>query len=341
VSVNDQRAAREILSRARPLIERLEDDSRHQEDRAADLIDIWAVIENALRALAGGSALSGQNLVAAVRQRNLITIDQAHAAIEVEDVARRMTSPQASPTSAELDSVRHAFARIEHALLAIDEGAPQLADTTDFATVRRSTDLPLPDEPASGPRHPKRGMPGWAIAAAVLAVIVLAAVVVLIARPGWFSIGASGDLSAGMSAYHEGRLALAHDNFEEAARHDPDEAEPHLWLGRIARDQHEDVTAAREFSIADNLEPDNPLVHREIAAFHLARGRLDPARERYVKALQLDPTDPVSLGWLACTLHRLGREGEARSFAQRAGVGVWSNCLTTPVAPPGMTSAPR
>jgi len=178
-------------------------------------------------------------------------------------------------------------------------------------------------------------MPPVAILGAVLAVIAALAVLAVVVRPGWFSLGGTPrDIERGVAAYREGRLAAARSAFEEAARENPSMALPHMWLGRVARDERDDLAAAREFSIADRLEPENAAVHREIGAFHLARGRLQPAAERFVTAVRLDPDDQASQGWLACTLHRQGRTDVAANFARRAGAGPWSACLSSPPGVP-------
>src|ERR687889_2641183 len=72
----NHRTAVAALDAARPLITRL-DVGRHPEDVAADVIESWQSVETALRALLGGSALTGQALVGDVRQRGLL--DYRHA----------------------------------------------------------------------------------------------------------------------------------------------------------------------------------------------------------------------------------------------------------------------
>jgi hypothetical protein len=65
----------------------------------------------------------------------------------------------------------------------------------------------------------------------------------------------------------------------------------------------------------------------------LAEGNPELARRFYVRALEIDPTDRLSQGFLACALHRLGRFDDASRFVQRAGPGEWSPCLSTPAMP--------
>jgi tetratricopeptide (TPR) repeat protein len=340
VSAANQRAAREALAPARSLADRLGNSDRDPEDQAADLIELWAATQNALRALAGGSAMTGGQLVTVLRQQNLITIDQAHAAIEIKDARDRTAERTGAPDPADISTARTAFDRLERGFLALEMGAPQLADTTDFASMGTPKDVRLPDEPTASRR---RGLPAGVILGAIIALLLGLAVAAFVLRPEWFGAGGTpADVERGIAAYREGRLAAARAAFEEAAREHPRLALPHIWIGRVARDERDDLSAARAFSRAENLEPENALVHREIAAFHLARGRLQPAEQRYIRAVQLDPEDRVAQGWLACTLHRQGKFDVAQRFAQRAGTGPWSTCLASPpgAAPGAVPAAP-
>src|SRR5690606_24605389 len=126
----------------------------------------------------------------------------------------------------------------------------------------------------------RRGPAPGVILGAVIAFLLGLGVITAVLRPDWFGFGGvPRDVDRGISAYREGRLAAARSAFEEAARENPNLALPHIWLGRVARDEGDDLSAARAFSRADKLEPENPLVHREIGSFHLARGRLQQAAE--------------------------------------------------------------
>ncbi|HUF31533.1 MAG TPA: hypothetical protein VMM77_12850 [Gemmatimonadaceae bacterium] len=340
MSAADQRAARETIASGRPLVDRLGHADRDPEDQAADLIELWSVTQTALRALAGGSSLSGRDLVTTLRQRNLITIDQAHAAIALKDARDRAAELPSGPEELDVETARSAFAKLEHGFLALEMGAPQLADTTDFVSLDTPKNVPLPDQPTGRRVEGRRSKA--VIIGALLATVIAAVVLAAVLRPDWFSIGGtSRDVERGVAAYREGRLAAARSAFEEAARSNPNLALPHVWLGRVARDERDDLSAARHFSRAEQLEPENALVHREIGGFHLARGRLQPAADRYVRAVQLNPDDRVSQGWLACAMHRQGRVDVARSFAQRAGSGPWTTCLASSPGTGAPATIPR
>jgi Flp pilus assembly protein TadD len=63
-------------------------------------------------------------------------------------------------------------------------------------------------------------------------------------------------------------------------------------------------------------------------------GNYELSRRFFVRALQANPEDKASMGYLGCALSRLNRFDEAQKFISRAGPGSWSTCLT-PVPPPG------
>ena len=122
------RSALGALDAARPSIASL-DRARHPEENAADVIEAWAAVESALRALAGGSTLSGQALISTVRQRNLIPIDTAHALLEFLAVRERVDRADYHPTDADLAAVREGYRMLEGALAEEDTRALTAAAT--------------------------------------------------------------------------------------------------------------------------------------------------------------------------------------------------------------------
>ena len=89
----DQQSALAALRSVEPILTKL-DRSREPEDRAADILELWQGTETSLRALMGGSALSGQGLIRELRQRELISLGQAYALLEflgARDRANRTT----------------------------------------------------------------------------------------------------------------------------------------------------------------------------------------------------------------------------------------------------------
>ena len=74
----DREGARAALHQGRAAYARL-DQIRGPEDAAADIVEIWGSAESAMRAMLGGSILSGQALVHELRQRGMLNLEQANA----------------------------------------------------------------------------------------------------------------------------------------------------------------------------------------------------------------------------------------------------------------------
>lgn len=320
----NRRAALAALAAARPTIARL-DANRHPEEVAADLIEAWTSIETALRSLVGGSVLSGQPLIRELRGREIISLDQAHALLEFLAVRERVQRTDYRPRTDDITVAREAFAKLEQGLTEMDTpvATSPVASTTPVSDAR--VDDGLPPIPAD-PRRKKLLLFGG-IGAAVLLLLVA---VLLLADP--FGMSASSRIDRGRQLYANGRTAEAQREFSAAAEKDPDNPLPHVYLGRIAREERDWGTAARELQRAAELDPRNALVQRELGALFFARGQWDAARRRYVEAIKLNNTDRVSMGYLGCSLIRLGRMQEGMSWVSRAGQGDWTRCV--PQGPP-------
>ncbi|HEU4747273.1 MAG TPA: tetratricopeptide repeat protein [Gemmatimonadaceae bacterium] len=103
------------LNGVRPVLSHF-DNPRSAEDLAADIIDLWTGVESSLRALVGGSALSGQALIRAARQSELITIEQAHALLEFLAARDRSNRTTYTPTQADGEAAVEGFKALESAL---------------------------------------------------------------------------------------------------------------------------------------------------------------------------------------------------------------------------------
>lgn len=352
---SNQRSALAALSTARPLVARL-DLARDPEEVAADLIEVWPALETALRSLVGGSALSEQALIHELRQRELISLQQAHVLVEMLAVYERVQRTDYRPSESDISTARQAYQALEEALRAEEPvasstyappaagsatPAPASTADTDSAAAPASTRAPL--------RVPAWVRGPWAIiVAAVCIVLVLAALGSYLYLAHF---GVQGDIRAGMQAYAAGEPVVAKLAFTKAEQAHPELLVPHLYLGRIARDEGDFGLAGTELTKAAELEPNNAVVQRELGAFFLARGAqyekmgrvdlaltdYDAARNRYVSAVTLDGTDRSAQGYLGCALIQLGRIDEGQRWIARAGQGGWTACApntqTTP--PPG------
>ena len=322
------RQAQAALDAARPAIARL-DRSRHAEELAADLIEAWAGVETALRALLGGSPLAGRALIHETRSRQLITFDQANALVEFQAARDRSEATSYHPTDADINAAREGFLKLEASLLMPEQPGPGPVPTPGESMSTkglRTTPLGTPQPvPLPSERKP------WVIPAIALVVLVL------VGAGAWLLMNrrSESDLERGVQYWQRGQRELAVSEFSRAARENPKRALPHVYLSRMAREVGNLTLAGQEANLAVQAEPNNPVALREMASYLLTAGNLELARRFYVRALQADPGDRMSMGFLGCTLIRLGRTDEGMRWMNRAGQGSWSQCASQ--VPPGMT----
>jgi len=367
------RGAQHALEAVRPAVERLSS-SRSSQDNASDVTAICAGVELALGALLGRTDLSGQALVRETRQREAISLEQAHAALELFAVRDRLGA-SGQVDSADLDVAREAYGALvrgfETPPVAGADGTtttPTAAMAPPGATTPVSTTGALPpptsaaapSAPPATPAGPGGPLGGAAVGGAGEAphdappdrapVIAVVVVVLLVLLGIYYLVAghhAPSALDAGIAAYTAGQRDSAHAFFTRAAAADPRNALPHLYLGRMAREDADYTTAGKELRAAVQLDPTGAAAQRELGAFFLARGGsfaaqsrpdlasqdYDAARRAYVRAIQVNAVDSASEGYLACALARLGRADEAATWLRRAGPGPWSTCAASPAAP--------
>jgi tetratricopeptide (TPR) repeat protein len=327
------RSAQAAIDGARSAVERL-DEARHAEENAADLIDAWEGAQSALRSLVGVATVSDNALIREARARNLIELDEAHSLVEFGAAADRARDATYTPNAGDLSAARAGFQLLESAL-----GRAPLVSSRPAAPRPGSSQVPPAVEnpvavvPPAGSRRSNWLARGVVIAAGIVVVAVVAYYVIELELR-------NGHTQRGVAAYTRGDRATAKQEFTALANQDSKAALPHVYLGRIARDEGDPVTAGRELNTAIALEPSNELALREMGAHLFALGNLDLARRFYVRAVTIDPTDRTALGYLACTLARLGRVEEGQRFALRAGTGDWSACVDAAQPAPGATRLP-
>ena len=115
MSPQNSQAALAALNGARPVLAHFET-SRSAEDLAADIIDLWAGVESSLQSLVGNSSLTGQQLVRAARQAELITLEQAHSLLEFLAARDRANRTSYKPTQADGEAAVDGYKALETAL---------------------------------------------------------------------------------------------------------------------------------------------------------------------------------------------------------------------------------
>lgn len=394
MSPQSSQAALAALNGVRPVLTHFET-PRTAEDLAADIIDLWTGVESSLQALVGNASLTGQQLIRAARQAELITIEQAHALLEFLAARDRANRTSYKPTQADGDAALEGFRALESGLT----GNPPVKRASPSSPMQavytpRGTHTTRPPQPASPyappsagpggyrqpPTYPTRKMSGpptieqpppgsftppggsahsgggglgrsnveHALAAAErrrwpkvsMPVLVGAAVVLLFIVGVYFAFrgGSSGDgLTAGIDAMKNGQRERARGEFVKAVKEDPNAATPHVFLARLAREEGDLASARAQLDTALRLEPRNAIALREMGLILFASRQYDLARRFFVRAVQANPQDRASQGYLGCALMRLNRAQEGTKFINNAGNGPWTACLqplTTATPPP-------
>jgi tetratricopeptide (TPR) repeat protein len=336
MTAGSQRAALDAVHAARPIVARLST-ARDKEDLAADIIEAWAAVETGLRSLVGGSSLAGQALIRELRQRNFLSLDQANALAEFNAARERAGRVDYAPTDGDISAAREAFLKLESGLM----GEPSAAAPVVAAAAASAVSQPVSHADALT-AHPARGSrPAWMMPALGVAALL---VVVAIA---WFALagrtGSNAAFDQGVQAYKEGRREAAEASFRKAATDVPTDPMPHVYLARMERERGNLGNANVEAVNAVRLGPSNATALRELASTLFAAQQFDDARKFYIRALQVDPNDKLSQGFMGCALIRLGRIDEGQRWITRAGPGAWSACtpITVPSQAVPMTGAPR
>jgi len=325
------------LADIRPVVTRI-DTPRSAEDLAADLIEIWSGLETVLRRMLGGSSLSGQALVREVRQREMITLTQAHALLEFLAARERCDNVSYKPTPADVASAKDAFAQLDTAMgvpgrdaasagaASAMAGAP--AAGTGYSSAQRAAAQPpepaiIPPAPGLKPlmRDRAAGLPTWGWAAIGVVALAFAGVAAYMAMQN-----RGDDMDKAVRMMADGRREAARGEFTRIARENPQLAAPHVFLARIARDEGDLAAARRELDTAIRLEPESAVAQREMGTLLLSQGQYELARSFFIRAVRLNPVDSAAQGLLGCSLIRLGRRDEGMRFISRAGPGSWSAC---------------
>ena len=162
MSPPNSQAALTALNGVRPVLTHFET-PRNAEDLAADIIDLWTGTETSLHALVGNSSLSGQQLVRAARQAELITLDQAHSLLEFLAARDRANRTSYKPTQADGDAALEGFRALESAATGkapvkrATPSSPLQAVYTPRSSQQQRVSSPPPQPPPSPYAPPSAG----------------------------------------------------------------------------------------------------------------------------------------------------------------------------------------
>jgi tetratricopeptide (TPR) repeat protein len=342
------------LNGVRPVLAHF-DKPRSAEDLAADIIDLWTGAETALQALVGNPSLSGQQLIRAARQAELITLDQAHSLLEFLAARDRANRTSYKPTQADGDAAVDGFKALESSLTG---GAPPSASRAAAAAAtaapappvyapRQSRPAPPPPPRPAAPQQPAspyappsagggyRQPPAYAGRAA--------AGPPTIEMPGAFmSEGPTGSTPAGGGI---GRSHVEHALAAAESRSRFPRLSTPVWIaiaaviilgvggylffargssgdslnaGIDAMKNGQNERARGEFAKAVKDDPNAPTPHVFLARLARTEGDLATARAQLDTALRLDPKNATALREMGLVLFGSRQYDLARRFFVRA-----------------------
>lgn len=360
----DRTAAQAALNEGRGVYGRL-DQIRGPEDAAADILDLWGAAESAMRAMLGGSTLSGQPLVRELRQRGTINLEQANALASFWDARARVDDVGYKPTLTDVGYARVGYNELTHALADTSSGnsgnsgaaagagaaaaaastfsAPQSAPVIPPAARAQPATTALPSA-AERPtayrrRRTVRGMPP--IPLLVGGLLLLAVIIAAVAYLTNGSSAYANEMDTAAQLLSTGRQESARAAFNKIAREHPDQSKPHVFLARFARQDGDPSTARQELETAIRLDPTDELAQREMGLLLLSENDPQLALRFFVRAVKLAPLDSAAQGYAGCSLLRLNRIEEGQRFLSRAGPGTWSSCTAVPPPVTAPAPAPR
>ncbi len=352
----NQQSAMAALRGVEPIAARL-DKSRDGEDRAADILELWQGTETSLRALMGGSSLTGQGLIRELRQKELISLGQAYALLEFLGARDRANRTSYKATDNDVVVAREGFRQLEAGLSqAVNEPAAAPITPPAYAPATPDYSRPnaaaAPSAPLAGsamrstpPPPPSYNPPPAAAGAAAEPTytdkpsrippnlwFIVAIIVLVVAAIGGYMVFAKrsspeSSMNEAVAALQAGRREAAKGQFTEIARNNPNLATPHVFLSRLAREDGDLGTARAQLDSAIRIDPKNAIALREMGLMLFSAGNYEVARRFFIRALEANPADNASQGYLGCALARLNRLDEAQRFLSRAGPGSWSSCL--------------
>ncbi|MDB4947941.1 MAG: hypothetical protein JWM27_590 [Gemmatimonadetes bacterium] len=292
--------------------------------------DPTAPVELRLRALSADD-LSTDELLAELRQRDRIPMEVAAAFHELTAAARRIgAGDEATPRDCEL--------------------ALGVADGLDRHLAFRQAPRPLEDPALSRedtliahgqPEDPVHSVPSpgrrpWGLIAAGALVLAL-----LVGGALWLTtFRRDGGLAHGEELYRGGQNAAAETEFRAYAERHPDEAMPHVYLARIARQGKRFPDAVRELKAGFAASPQEPRLHTEAGWLLLDTGRPADAVARFRAALSYDNKSVSAWGGLVRALRESGHPDQAERALSVAPAEVRSALASLQPAPAPVAGAP-
>lgn len=357
MSPASSQAALAALNGVRPVLAHF-DAARSAEDLAADIIDLWTGVERSLQALIGVPSLTGQQLIRASRQAEVITIDQAHALLEFLAARDRANRTSYKPTQADGEAAVDGFKSLEAGLTgaaAVKPAAPTSPAPAAYTPRKSAPVQPLrpPPQPASPYAPPSAGGSPYAPPSAGGGYRQPPAYAArstagppTIEMPGSFASEGAAAIAASAGGGGIGRTAVqrAVAAADSGGRRFPRLSMP-VWIGIAvvillaaggyilfgrgsstssltagidALNNGQYERARGEFAKAVNADPGSATPHVFLARVARQQSDLATARAQLDTALRLDPKNAVALREMGLILFASRQYDLARRFFVRA-----------------------
>ncbi|HEX7090721.1 MAG TPA: tetratricopeptide repeat protein [Longimicrobiales bacterium] len=245
-----------------------------------------------------------EELVQALRQRSLISLELGGLAHELRQAAGRAAAHQ--PRAADADVAQRVASRLRAEVHALGE-QPMRSAAHHAVEERAVGEEPSPVPP---PARRTRGLlVGIAVAVAALVLVFLIV--------GRLADGTAEAMDRAIADFRAGRLDSAEVGFRTVVERDPENVSALLYLGRIYRRQGRLQPAADRLREAVRIAPEDADVRRELGHLFADLRRPEQAIEQYRRAVELEPE--ASANWLAL-IHALRAAGspEADDWLRRA-----------------------
>ena len=346
MSPQNSQAALTALNGVRPVLTHFET-SRAAEDLAADIIDLWTGAETSLQALVGNSSLTGQQLVRAGRQAELITLDQAHSLLEFLAARDRANRTSYKPTQADGDAALEGFRALESALTGkapvkrATPSSPLQAAHTPRASQQQQYQSSPPPQPPPSPYAPPSAGGGYRQPPTYTGRKMSGPPTIEQPPPGSFTpAGGSGAMGGGLGRSNvEHALAAAQGRSRMPKLSMPvlvgaavvllliiggyfmfrgGSSSDGLTAGIDAMKNGQRERARGEFAKAVKNDPNAPTPHVFLARISREEGDLASARAQLDTALRLDPKNQIALREMGLVLFASKQYDLARRFFVRA-----------------------
>ncbi len=322
----NEQSAVAALKAVEPIASRL-DRSRDGEDRAADILELWQGTETSLRALMGGSSLSGQGLIRELRQREMISLGQAYALLEFLGARDRANRTSYRATDNDVVVAREGFRQLEAGLTAAvnEPTAPPLPPQPVPTVTRPST------PPAAKPSRDYSKPPG-AAAEAAAPILAGASMRSSAPPPAYAPPGSAGPPPTSDTTYTDRPrrmpanlwlivalivlVVAAIGGYMVLGKRSTPETSMNEAIASMQAGKHE--AAKGQFAAIARDNPNLATPHVFLSRLSREEGDLGTARRELENAIRLDPKNAVALREMGLILFSAGNYELARRFFIRS-----------------------